>query len=128
MKKNLLNWMTILMVAIVSVGFVSCGDDDDDEKEGAIIGTWRSDWSDEGGTGYTLITFYANGSGNLIEKEDGKTTNENFKYAFDAKTMTIVLMFWDDDDGDYTDYDEPGHISSLTSTTMVINGYTYYKQ
>lgn len=30
MKKNLLNWMTILMVAIVSVAFVSCGDDDDD--------------------------------------------------------------------------------------------------
>lgn len=32
MKKNLLNWMTILMVAIASVGFVSCGDDDDDSK------------------------------------------------------------------------------------------------
>ena len=30
MKKNLLNRMTILMVVIVSVGFVSCGDDDDD--------------------------------------------------------------------------------------------------
>ena len=28
MKKNLLNWMTILMVAIVSIGFVSCGDDE----------------------------------------------------------------------------------------------------
>lgn len=27
MKKNLFNWMTILMVVIVSVGFVSCGDD-----------------------------------------------------------------------------------------------------
>ena len=32
MKKNLLNWMTILMVVIVSVGFVSCGDDDDDDN------------------------------------------------------------------------------------------------
>lgn len=32
MKKNLLKWMTILMVAIVSVGFVSCGGDDDDEN------------------------------------------------------------------------------------------------
>ena len=29
MKKNLLCWMTILMVAIVSVNFVSCGDDDE---------------------------------------------------------------------------------------------------
>ena len=30
MKKFLLYWMTILLVAIVSVGFVSCGDDDND--------------------------------------------------------------------------------------------------
>ena len=44
MKKNLLNWMTILMVAIVCVGFVSCGGDDDDSNSvtdpSAIIGTW----------------------------------------------------------------------------------------
>ncbi len=33
MKKFLLNWMTCLLVAIVSVGFVSCGDDDDDSVE-----------------------------------------------------------------------------------------------
>lgn len=32
MKKEFLNWMTILMVAMVSVCFVSCGDDDDDDK------------------------------------------------------------------------------------------------
>lgn len=29
MKKNFLNWMTIVMVTIVSVGFTSCGDDDE---------------------------------------------------------------------------------------------------
>ena len=47
MKKNILNWMTILMVAIVSVGFISCGDDDDDKQgsipdtnPSSIIGSW----------------------------------------------------------------------------------------
>ena len=42
MKKYLLNWMTILMVAIVSVGFVSCGDDDDNDKKetSSLVGTW----------------------------------------------------------------------------------------
>ena len=30
MKKFLSNWMTILLVAIVNVGLVSCGDDDKD--------------------------------------------------------------------------------------------------
>jgi hypothetical protein len=33
MKKFLLYWMTILLVGIVSVGFVSCGDDDNDSVE-----------------------------------------------------------------------------------------------
>lgn len=33
MKKNLLNRMTILMVAIVNIGFVSCGDDGDDNGQ-----------------------------------------------------------------------------------------------
>ena len=33
MKKFVLSWMTILLVAIVSVGFVSCGDDDNDSVE-----------------------------------------------------------------------------------------------
>lgn len=37
MKKNLLNWMTILMVAIASVGFSSCGGDDDGDKSGGSI-------------------------------------------------------------------------------------------
>ena len=32
MKKGLLYWLTFLMVAIVSVGFVSCGNDDDDNN------------------------------------------------------------------------------------------------
>lgn len=47
MKKYLLNWMTILlMVAIVSVGFVSCGDDDDEDKGGSeseLTGYWVSE-------------------------------------------------------------------------------------
>lgn len=133
MKKNLLNWMTIVMVAIVSVSFVSCGDDEDETNEISIVGTWRSNWSDEYGSGYTIITFNADGTGNIIEYEQekgypGNTTNNRFKYAFDAKTMTIVLMFWDDDEKAYSDYEKPGYISSLTSTTMIVNGHTYIRQ
>lgn len=37
MKKNLIQWMTILTVAIVSTGFVSCGDDDDTLEEQPVI-------------------------------------------------------------------------------------------
>lgn len=31
MKKNHFNWLTILLVAMFTIGFVSCGDDDEDE-------------------------------------------------------------------------------------------------
>lgn len=74
MKKNLLNWMTILMAAIVSVGFVSCGDDDDDnnskqvkeETTTSIIGTWRNSWGD-GPRGYTAYSFFDDGTGLLFD-------------------------------------------------------------
>ena len=45
MKKNLINWMIILMVAIISL-CVSCSKDDDspkDETVVSIVGTWRYD-------------------------------------------------------------------------------------
>ena len=119
--KKIFSLMTILMVAIVSVGFVSCGDDDD---EVSIVGTWRTGDSYEN----VIIAFYANGTGNVIKKKNQKTYNNNFKYVFDVKTMTVIFMFWDDEEGDYTDFDEPGHISSLTSTTMVLDGETFVKQ
>lgn len=46
MKKYLLNWMTILMISITSVSFVSCSGDDDDKggnkdtDASSIVGTW----------------------------------------------------------------------------------------
>lgn len=89
-----------------------------------ILGTWRCDWSD---TGYTIITFYANGTGTYTEKENGETISEIFKYTFDTNTMTLKCRFWDDDEGDYTDEDKPWHINKLTAKTMIIDGYTYTK-
>lgn len=43
MKKNLFNLIAILMIAVMSVSFVSCGSDDDKEESGiseSILGTW----------------------------------------------------------------------------------------
>lgn len=44
MKKNCLNVMTTLMVAVLSVGFVSCSSDDDDDfnySKEVLYGTWQ---------------------------------------------------------------------------------------
>lgn len=125
MKKNLLNWMTILMVAIVSVGFVSCGDDDDeDEKkidEVTIIGTWRLDYS----SGYELLTFNSNGKGTLSEynyegKKEILDEIEAFDYIFNESTMTLRILAGDEV--------EIWKVESLTSTQMIIDGDVYVKQ
>lgn len=121
--------MTILMVAIVSVCLVSCGKDDDNGNDDvSIVGTWRCDWDSDGS--YTIFTFHADGTGDWMKRvvSENKNSSEKFKYAFDVKSMILVLMFWDEEEKDYTDYDEPAHISSLTSKTMIIDGYTYIKQ
>ena len=59
MKKNLFSWMTIMMVAIVSVGFVSCSKDDDDnlsnsELVNQLQGTWQFQKGTENVMGMTI--------------------------------------------------------------------------
>ena len=53
MKKCLMSMLALMMVAAVSLCFVSCGDDDDDPKI-SIVGTWTFDYGDEG---YCTLTF-----------------------------------------------------------------------
>lgn len=67
MKKNLFYLMTVLMMAVVCVGFASCGDDDDDDSSsqtsGPLVGTWEN--TRTGSWGYETFTkvFRANGTG-----------------------------------------------------------------
>ena len=90
MKKYLLNWMTILMVAIVSVGFVSCGDDDDDEKGGTVslVGTWSLNF---GTNDYCLLTFYQNGTVKYQEYDDGEWEEEDtYNYTYSNGILRLT--------------------------------------
>lgn len=122
MKKNLLNWMTILMVTIMSVGFVSCSsDDDDDNSTSSIIGTWRCDYSD----GYDLVTFNSNGKGTYSEyyyqgKKELLDEVEAFDYIFNESSMTLRMLFGDEV--------EIWKVESITSKQMVIDGDVYVRQ
>ena len=62
MKKFILYWMSILLVAIVSVGFVSCGNDDNDSDE---------------------TTFYA-----VLKTPSGTRLNGEYMYSPMPQTMT----------------------------------------
>ena len=69
MKKQSLSWLALLLAVVLSVGFASCKDDDDDGGNTSIIGTWRGDYS----SGYYLITFREDGTGveQEYDREDG---------------------------------------------------------
>lgn len=94
MKKNLLNWMTILMVAIVSVGFVSCSNDDDDNNESrtvtnykeAINGTWRVTYDSWGETETDIITF--NGANMYFE---AVTTHHTYNGTYSVVENIVYL-------------------------------------
>ena len=85
--KRYIPWMTILMVAIVSVGLVSCGDDEDSPKNSMIVGTWTEPYNDKTTT-LTLTSsgkfdFYVYGSA-LTGKGD---------YTYDEVSRTLSLFY-----------------------------------
>ena len=122
MRKYRLNWITILMVAIVSVGFVSCGDDDDDndnkEKQSStsIIGTWCNYWGSDARS-YTAYSFFEDGTGLMFDKGNGA---KRFTYTFNPQTLWMTIV--------YSEYDKRNiNITKLTSSMLVIDGNEYKK-
>ena len=124
MRKYILKWMTILMVAIVSVGFVSCGGDDDgnnnnnkeEQSSASIIGTWRNDWG-SGARSYTAYSFFEDGTGLMFDKGNGA---QRFTYTYNSHPQSVNIV--------YSEYDkESMNISKLTSSSLVMDGDEYKK-
>lgn len=74
------------MVAMLSVGFVSCGSDSDDERS-SVVGTWT------GRDGYhrLTVTFNNGGTGTMKStwddsKSGSKTYSVDFKYVMESNT------------------------------------------
>ncbi len=130
MKKNLLNWMTILMVAIVSVSFVSCSGDDENRNENgvSIVGTWRCEFSAQG---YSTLTFNSDGTGRYMEFDHGKWEDDkNFKYVY-SNDKLYYTYFSESKEREYTEVYE---VVSLTATKLLIKDFgdlgvsTYIRQ
>ena len=110
MKKYLISLLTIMMVALVSMSFVSCSDDDDDNggsnssSDSSIVGTWKYDFSEEEDgefyVGYQLFTFNADGTGRLFEYDDGKIDSDDV-FTYTCYENVIKIKYIEDD---YTEY------------------------
>ncbi len=88
-KKIFMSLLSIMMVAMLSVCFVSCGDDDDDNNP--LVGTWY--YSENGN--YYEISFYSDLRFICITTKSGKRETYTGPYRVNGNQLTI---FWEDDD------------------------------
>ena len=66
--KKLYYFLSVMLLTLVSVGFVSCGDDKDEPKSSDLVGTWQLKAIDEDGAVFeTLVQFTKNGQWNSVE-------------------------------------------------------------
>lgn len=120
--KKLYYFLAVMLLALVSVGVTSCGDDDDEPKSSDLIGTWQLKAIDEDGATYeSLVQFTKNGKWNSVDiytdevgvqveveqgtytvsgnritvsyTEDGQTLNESFTY--EVKGDKLMLTYDD---------------------------------
>ena len=115
-------FLTVMLLALVSFGITSCGDDKDEPKSSDIVGTWQlKAVGDEGESYESLIQFTKNGKWNSVEiytsevgvevevdrgtytvsgnkvtvtfTEDGKSFNETMTY--EVKGDKLMLTYED---------------------------------
>lgn len=99
MKIFNMKFILMLVVATLSLGFVSCGDDDDNKPSStSLVGTWVMEVDDLKIT----VVFNSNGSGTFLEEyEDGSQYSEKFEYAYDASERVLTVVGTDVFDGNF---------------------------
>lgn len=104
-KKSLLHLLTIMMVAMLSVGFVSCSDDDDpyDPEQSSLVGNWILK---ENSNYWWRFIFRKDGTGvETVYSNDGKTEiteNYQFKYTYSSKSSVLIINYTTGESGTVT--------------------------
>lgn len=96
-KSILLSLLTMIMVAMLSAGFVACSDEGDDDDSGSnslVVGTWSGIWDDYV---HMTVTFKKNGTGVAISSWPGGSEKEEFSYKMTGKSEGVVTYEWYDD-------------------------------
>lgn len=106
MNKNFFKCMlTFMMVTVLSIGFVSCSEDDELPKPedtesvvSALVGTWVCDLEEDGEKGKLYVTFKGDGTGNFKDcyyNENGElTVDDDFsmKYMYNPADSSLKIV------------------------------------
>lgn len=113
-KKSLfLSMLTIMMMAIMSVSFGACSDNDDDSSSGSsVVGTWVS--------GTTTIVFGSDGSFNLTDTSIPRLTQYRrgtYSYNPNQNLLVINVVAVAGQNGAYKD---TYIVQTLNASTLVL--------
>jgi len=90
MKKNLLNWMTIMLMAFVCVGFAACGGGDDDSDGGISGGSHTTSDGQSAGTFQGAKRVFGENLVKAVSSEGGR-----WEFTYDAKGYLIKAKLLD---------------------------------
>lgn len=99
MKNFISRWLSVFVMTALCVGFVSCGDDDDDpdvyypsldDASSFFVGNWTADEGDY----VRYITFSADGSYVYISNQLSYTFDENDNFVTKEKTIVKQTGQW----------------------------------
>ena len=97
-KKKLLNLLTILIVATLSIGFTSCSKDDDEGSkiDSPVVGTWKTAMAS--GSQLTLH-LRSNATASFISSKNYGSAVEtiNGKYEVSSGSNGVIKFYWEDD-------------------------------
>jgi len=133
MKKYFLSMLSILMVAMLCVGFASCSKDDDNagslayDANNPIIGSWYHSEIDGSQENETLLLLYSNGKFKLLERvpywhggyEDVVVEG---RYEYEDGTLYLTITKSNDSDfvvGNMLEMD----VMSLNRNRLVVESY-----
>ena len=85
--------LMVMLMALVSVGFASCGDDNDEPKSSDIVGTWQLKDSD----GVILLQFTKDGKYNEVDIVSDEGVDDLYiyhgTYTLSGNKLTITYVY-----------------------------------
>ena len=114
-----LRFIGMAIVAIImSVNFVACSDDDD---ENPLVGTWVSIENRNSVEYKDVMTINSDGTGSSAIYENGQIDKDgvdNFRYTYDENSKVFTWIWEEDSDGESDVYSM--HVRELTGSKLVL--------